>query len=95
MFNIKKTPEDFELNEAISRVYTDMEAYSPDSDEYSRLTTQLDRLYSLRKSNDAKKVSADTKMIVAGNLATVAMIISFEKAHVLTSKAFSLLTKLK
>ena len=67
----------------------------PGSDEYSKMLDQLTRLYKLKEVDIPKRVSPDTLVLVAGNLAGIILILGYEKANVLTSRALNFVMKLR
>lgn len=85
-----KTP----LDEAIDEVLLSMRMYSPDTDEYAKMLTQLERLYKLRSpKKESKSVSPDVLVNAIASVTGIGMILGFEKAHVVTSKALSFVSK--
>jgi len=82
------------LEKAIDQVLKEMETVTADSPEFAKM---VDRLVTLHKALPEKerKVKWDTLITVAGNLAGIVMILSFERAHVVTSKALSFVLKSK
>lgn len=95
MFNNK--PRDKSgLEKAIDRLHEDMQTVEPYSEQYTQMTKNLSELYKLR-DHDGRRwpVSPETLAVVAGNLIGIGMIVGHERAHVVTSKALSFITKLK
>lgn len=99
MFTEKLPDTKVGLNEAINSLLEEMSHLNGDSEEYAKMVEQLKTLYSLKevdqKVDSWKRVSADTLAIVGGNILGIVMIVGHERASVLTSKALTLLTKLK
>jgi hypothetical protein len=91
--HIKTTP----LEEAIENVLFSMKSTYPDSDEYGVLVDRLDKLHKMKVSDkdNRNRVSADTLLIVGANLAGIVLILGFEKANIVTSKALSFVLKSK
>jgi len=85
MFGWQKT--DPELEEAIAECLAEMKGCNADSEEYKLLLDSLERLHALRPEKGRKGMSKDTLVTVAGNLLAVFMIISYERGHVMVSKA--------
>lgn len=83
------------LEEAIDKVLNEMKMQPSDTAEYAKMATQLDKLYKLKEIDAPKHVSLDTLVLVAGNLVGVMIIIGYEHAHVITSKALNMLPKLR
>lgn len=63
------------------------------TEEYGRRLDQIVTLYALKKQDASNRVSKDVIWTVVGNLAGIGMILSYEHARVITSKAFSLILK--
>jgi len=92
----KPKNESSKLDEIIDEVETYILSISPNDEEYSDLVDHLSKLYKIREQeNSENKISANTKAIIIANLAGIVMILGFEKAHVVTSKALSFIVKLK
>lgn len=99
MFDKKPATNKAGVTEAINALLEDMSGHQSDSPEYARISQQLTNLYSLKeidhKVESSRRVSAETLAVVGGNLLGIVMIVGHERAHVLTSKALTLLTKVK
>lgn len=71
--------------------------YTPfDSDEYKYLLEVYSRLTRLRreeKESKKFKVSPDTVLMVSANLLGIILILGYEQAHVVTSKALGFVLK--
>lgn len=94
MFNNTADNNPTRLDTAIDRILEKMEALEPDSNEFHVLSEQLSRLYDCRpETKPAPQISPDTLLIIAGNLAGIILILSFEHAHVVTSKALGFVIK--
>lgn len=89
----KKQKELSKLDVAIADVLSDMRGFTSDADEYSTMVEQLVKLHALKEAETPKKLDKDTILIVAGNLVGIAMILSFEKTHVITTKAIQFMLK--
>jgi hypothetical protein len=63
------------------------------SDEYDRALSHLEKLYKIKQGEKSKKISPDTKAIIIANLAGIGLILAYEHAHVITSKALSFVTR--
>lgn len=93
MFSRKEKPTD-PLDKAIEDLLYQMSTYDGFTDEYVIMADQLTKLYAIKeKKND--RVSLDTLATVGGNLAGILLIVNYEQANVLTSKALSLLLRTK
>ncbi len=90
----KKTiEEDTALDGEINRLLNDMAIQERSSKEYQVMTDQLVKLYALKPKKPETRVSPDTLALVLGNLAGILVLVSHEKAHVVTSKALSFILK--
>lgn len=99
MFTKKPSSNKTGLEDAIDSLLEEMTNLSGDDNEYARMADQLEKLYKL-KEVDAKvdaqqRVSPDTWAVVGANLVGILMIVGHERANVVTSKALSLLMKLR
>lgn len=99
----KKTPtEKPELDIAISDLFADMadNHITKSSDEFAAMVDQVVKLYKLKEidsnvNSNKNHVSKDTLAIIAANLVGIVMIVGHERANVVTSKALTLLMKLR
>jgi hypothetical protein len=85
------------IDEAIDRVLETMKETEPDSDEYGFLIARLDKLHSIKIAEkvNQNRVSADAVVTIAANLFGIILILGFERAHVVTSKALGFVMKPK
>lgn len=63
------------------------------TDEYDRKVDQITKLYDMKKRSASDAVSKDVIWTVCGNLAGILMILNYERAHVVTSKAIGFVLK--
>lgn len=86
------------LDDAIDQAFSELKTHNPVSPEYSTIVDQLDKLYKIKSSYDKdnkNSVSLDQVVAVVGNLAGIIMILGYENAHVVTSKALGFVMKSK
>jgi hypothetical protein len=84
------TPEKTDLDLVIERLFTYQQSHEPNTPEFSQATDQLTILYKLREETSSKKrVSKDTLVQVVGSLVGVVLVLGYEHAHPITSKAFN------
>jgi hypothetical protein len=93
MFKITKNSVIKSLDEEIDRVIIDMSMLKADSDEYKNMTDNLEKLYKARSHTRDSRISPDTLLVVVGNLIGIGIILGYEKAGVITSKALSFVIK--
>jgi hypothetical protein len=85
-WTIKKT-EPTALDNEIERLLKVMEKMGPLDNKYADVADQLVKLYKLKEVDSKKRVSPDTLAAAATNIAGILLILNFEHAHVMTSKA--------
>lgn len=83
--------EPSKLDEHIDKLLEEMQTYSPDTPEYQAAFNHMERLYQLKREERNNRVKADTWVIVGGNLLGIIAIVAYEQAHVITSKATTML----
>lgn len=93
MFAKKNTEETVSLQDLIDHVAGQMDTYDAHSDEYAAMADQLKKLYAMKNEKKNNRVSADTAVVVAGNLAGIALILYFERVGIVTSKALGFVMK--
>lgn len=85
--------EESPLDKAITQVFSEMESLTADSDEYAKMVDRLEQLYKLKYPEKGNKWDRNAVLAVVGNIAGIVLILGFEKAHVVTSKALSFVLK--
>ncbi len=84
---IKADPTPLEIENA--RLFDRLKELSPDSDEYALTAAQLVVLYKLNEETSSKKrVSADKLADVLCNLTGIVLVLNYERAAIVLSKAF-------
>lgn len=86
------------LDEAIDLLLAEMKNHGAATAEYSNCVDQLAKLYDIKKSlekDNKKSVSYDQLIAVGGHLAGILLILNFERAGIVTSKALGFVMKLK
>jgi hypothetical protein len=95
MFNPKTptTPTDLEL--AIARLHALMLAEDPTTDNYSKLSDNLIKLYKLREHDTVKRwrPSPDVVLTATVNIVGILMVIRHEDVNVITTKAMGMIRK--
>lgn len=85
-----RTPQDNDsklLDPAMTRILNEMEVYGPDSPEYPILLAQLEKVMEIRASKDKRRITPDTLVLAGANVLGILIIVAYEHAHVITSKA--------
>lgn len=78
-----------QIVDLITTIQNEMATFATDSEEYKTRLSSLERLYTLKQQEAPKRLSRDTMATVAANVLGILMIVSHERVHVITSKAFS------
>lgn len=91
---LKKTVELTAREKALAAAYEELDALNADSDEYAKIMDQIVKLEELAPKKETF-LKADTVALIASNLLGIGLILGFEKANVVTSKALGFVTKSK
>lgn len=75
------------LEKEIDNLLDEMSLIKPSSEEYKKMTENLEMMYKAKSHERVRHISPDTIAVVAGNLAGLVLIMNFEKANVITTKA--------
>lgn len=95
MFKTKSSNET-NLEAQIDAVLASMVAHPNKHDDvYKKLVENLDALYKLKEKevSPRERINVNAVLGVAGTVASVLIVVGYERAHVLTSKAFSAFVK--
>lgn len=65
----------------------------PESKEYSIIADNLEKLYKAKHASKNGCVSKDTIVIVLGNLLGIVLILGYERANIITTKAIQFVLK--
>lgn len=91
MFAKKDKPEPSALENAIEDALVNL---SPHDDDYTEKVQAVERLYKLKEIDSPQRVSPDSIALIIGHLTGIAMIVGYERANVVTSKAVGFVKKL-
>lgn len=83
------------LEKEIDTVLTKLSTLEPDSKEYTATVKNLETLMGMNKKESRLKVNPDTVLSVVGSLSGILLILNFEKADTITTKAMSFILKKK
>lgn len=93
MFPPKKaSAESIKLSETIEEALAEL---NPHDDDYLDKVKAVETLYKLKDIDRPQRVSPDTVAIVSGNLAGILLILSYERGHVMATKALGFLKPLR
>jgi hypothetical protein len=92
---MKKTKRDKRTNleKVIDSALEGMSQLEPNSKEYTAIANNIEKLYKVKLEERSQRISPDTIAVVAGNLLGIALILGYEKANVITSKALGFIIK--
>lgn len=94
MFRSKSNDAQEGLDELIDAVQDRLLQMEPDSEEFSKTVDQLDKLHKIKSDNtDEPRVTLGQLLPVLGNLLGIVLILGYENAHVITSKALAFVAK--
>lgn len=95
-FNRTPNPHHVALDEAIARVMNEMSKKPVDSEDYEASSEQLIKLMKLKKEvNPSWRPSPDALLGAAGSVLSILVILNFERAHAITTKAMSFVRMVK
>ncbi len=94
MHSMKLSAEKITLQDLIDDLAAQMHGKTGSDSDYAAMVTQLDTLYKLKEVDSKKRVSRDTWVATAANVAIALIVVGYEQKNVITSKAISLFTKL-
>ena len=77
-------------------ILKNMQELDPASDMYKTMCDRVDCLTGLINNMKSKKsVSPDTVALIAANLAGIIIVLAWEEKHVIATKAFGMISKLR
>ena len=88
--NFKKKSK---LEKVIDSILDDMSKFEANSDEYSDMANNLEKLLKAKSYEKQRGVSPDTMVIAAANLIGIVLILKHEKVDIITSKALGFVLK--
>lgn len=93
MFKFTKKDKRTNLEKEIDSVLEVMENMRPEAEDYQIISANLERLYKAKSYEKARAVSPDVIATIAGNLLGIGIILGYERAHVITTKALGFVIK--
>jgi hypothetical protein len=92
---LKANPVAIGLDKELNRLLAEMSENDPNSDEYAKLLERIVKLHKLKEDESPGRISADTRAMIFANLVGILIIIGYERANVISSKALNFVSKLK
>jgi hypothetical protein len=83
------------LHAAMNELLRELVQVEGDSEQAERIVARLTELNELEKTNSSGPVSKDALVTAGANLAGILLILNYERAHVVTSKALGFVMKLR
>lgn len=83
----KRSKKQTNLEKEIDNVLEKMATTDKNSDEYNKMARNLELLFNAKSKEKDRRISNDTIAIVAANILGIVLILGYEKANVITSKA--------
>lgn len=93
MLQLGKKDKRTNLEKEIDRTLELLQDPNISPEEYSDRIGYLDKLYKMKSYQSSNRISADTRAMIISNLAGIALILWYEKADVITTKALGFVTK--
>lgn len=93
MLTRKTKAEKTALDEQIEDLHAQLQTEVPGTDEFDHRLAALEKLYKIKSAQPDNRVTADTKAVIAGNLAGILLILNFERVNVVTTKALGFVLK--
>ena len=93
MLKLTKKDKRTNLEKEIDRILKEAEYLNPDSEKYSQIAENIERLYKAKSYEKDSKVSPDTMAVIIGNILGIVLILGYEKTNIITSKALGFVLK--
>lgn len=93
MNKLPKNDNKSNIEKEINRLLLEANNYEPNSEEYKAIIEQVEILCKAKSYEKTNKISMDTLLTVAGSLLGIVLILGYEQAHAITSKALGFVIK--
>lgn len=91
---LNRTKDPTPLETATTTAIQTLSHYEPQTEEYGVILERVEKLHDMSRATKAEsQVSPETKATIAANLVGIAMILNYEHAHVVTSKALGFILR--
>jgi hypothetical protein len=81
------------LKEAIDKAALELMDCEPGTEEYAKVLGQLEKLIKMNDIKSPSKVSRDTLVLAMTNIAGIVLVLHYEHARIVTSKALGFIKK--
>jgi hypothetical protein len=95
MLPLRRNTEPDALKVESDRVLRNMQDTVPWNEEYTTMVNHLSKLNEIKACQAKKTINPDTWAIIAANLLGIVLILHYERADIVTSKAIGFVSKLK
>lgn len=89
----KSTSSEPTTEDIMHKVYLKLQETEPGTNEFNDLLDNLNALNKIKSTKDENRVSADAIVAAISSIVGILAVLNYEHVHVLTSKAFGLVTK--
>ena len=83
------------LEDNLALLHARLKDLDPTSDEYGLVTDQITKLTKLLDHGSEKSASSDAIILAGANLLGILVVVAYEQKHVITTKAFGFVSRLK
>jgi hypothetical protein len=98
MFNKKRTPEEHPVDKALADAYLNLAGYNPEDKEHAKTVKQIAALLEIKAASEKKPritFSQDAMLTAGASLLGILLILNYERANVVASKALGFVSKSK
>lgn len=93
MLKLKKQKSRSNIEKEINRLIFEAGCEEPDSEKYSKIVDNVERLCKAKSYDAAKTISPDAILTVCGSLLGILLILGYEQIGVVSSKALGFVLK--
>jgi hypothetical protein len=98
VFKKKKNPDTTAIDKAIEDAYSGLAGFMPESKEHAKVVKQIAALEKIKTLSEKKSkiiFTPDAMLTAGASILGILLILNYEKANALTSKAMGLVSKPK
>ena len=95
MLKLKNRDNRTLLDEEIDDLLEDMALLDRSSNEYADMVNHVEKLYKAKSYDESKSISNEAKVSIAANLLGIILILGYEKADIITSRAINFVSKVR
>lgn len=78
-----------DLDKELEQIYSDMSTMDRGTESYQRMVDQYSKLMDVKEKHERRRISPEVLVATAGQIAMILLVLHYEKADVITSKAMS------